>query len=75
MDFTNHFSYQFGRVKRFESIPKQMVTENIISLEIEWFVTFDDSAQITHSPIYVESLILQEYFEINGRLPRWNQKF
>lgn len=65
--------HQFGKIKRYKSIPSQMVKEDIKELEFIWFVTFND--KIKHSPIYTESTILQYYFKTYDKLPRWNQKF
>lgn len=65
--------HQFGKIKRFLSIPRQMEKEDIKELEFKWFVTFNN--EIKHSPIYAESTILQHYFEAYNKLPRWNQKF
>lgn len=65
--------HQFGKVKRFQSIPNQMLLENISELKFEWFETFN--CDIKHSPIYVESLLLQHYFDVHGKLPKWNKKF
>lgn len=65
--------HQFGKVKRWQSIPLKMDEENFSELKFVWFETFND--EVKHSPIYVESLLLQRYFEIEGRLPKWNLKF
>lgn len=65
--------HQFGKLKRWESIPKQMLEEKIIKLEFEWYSTFNET--IKHSPIYTESTLLQNYYELNGKLPKWNKKF
>jgi hypothetical protein len=47
--------------------------ENIDALDLYWFVTFDKSE--SDLPSYVESLIMQRYFEVHGRLPDWNEEF
>jgi hypothetical protein len=65
--------HQFGKIKRFQSIPNQMQLEDISELKFEWFETFN--SDLKHSPIYVESLLLQKYFETYAKLPKWNLKF
>jgi hypothetical protein len=65
--------HQFGRLKRFQSLPLQMKKDQVDSLEIHWFVTHND--QFVHSPIYVESSLLQKYFDQHKKLPAWNKKF
>lgn len=67
--------HQFGKMKRYEALPQKMKEENIAQIEIIWYVTFDEKANLKHSPTFVESNLLQEYFEKNNRLPRWNLKF
>lgn len=64
--------HQFGE-KRFISWKSQMQLNKLKSLEIHWFVTHN--TEFIHSPIYVESCILQNYFDSNGKLPKWNKKF
>jgi hypothetical protein len=65
--------HQFGRMKRWKSIPTQMEVDHILKLEFHWYITFNN--EIKYSPIYVESTILQKFFENNGRLSKWNKKF
>jgi hypothetical protein len=50
-----------------------MLKNEIDALDIYWFVTFDKDNQ--HIPSYVEALLLQKHFEINGCLPEWNKEF
>jgi hypothetical protein len=47
--------------------------EDIDGLDIYWYETFDLKTQDT--PSFVQSLLLQKYFEIYGRLPDWNNEF
>lgn len=42
-------------------------------LEIYWFVTYDENFK--HLPKYVEGVLMQKYFELNGCLPLWNNEF
>lgn len=65
--------HQFRKIKRKISWPNQMKKEHIKMLEIHWFVTFDEKNKF--SPSYVEFNLLHEFFLINNKLPRWNQKF
>ena len=47
--------------------------EKIDGLDIYWFVTFDKT---NHDlPGFIEGLIMQRFFEINGRLPEWNKGY
>jgi len=45
--------------------------KNIDALDIYWFVTMD--ASHNDLPAYVEGLILQRIFDVQGRLPVWNK--
>ncbi|GEO08305.1 hypothetical protein [Segetibacter aerophilus] len=65
--------HQFGNMKRHVSLPLQMKMDNIESLEVCWYVTHYND--LIHSPVYVESCLLQTYFEKEKRLPKWNKKF
>ena len=51
----------------------KMVTENIDGLDIYWFVTVDEHNN--DLPSYVEALLMQRYYEVNGDLPIWNVGF
>lgn len=50
---------------------KKMIEENIDGLDIYWFVTMDKSNN--DFPGYVEGLLIQRFFEVQGRLPLWNK--
>jgi len=45
--------------------------KNIDALDIYWFVTMD--ASHNDLPAYVEGLILQRIFDVQGKLPVWNE--
>jgi len=47
--------------------------ENIDGLDIYWYVTFNQRTR--DIPFFVQSLLLQRYFELYGRLPDWNVEF
>jgi hypothetical protein len=51
----------------------QFQMNDIERLEIYWFVTYDEHSK--HLPKYVEGVLLQKYFELNGCLPLWNKSF
>ena len=51
----------------------KMITENIDGLDIYWFVTVDEHNN--DLPSYVEALLMQRYYEVNGNLPIWNVGF
>ncbi|XQP83890.1 MAG: hypothetical protein ACOJUL_12830 [Candidatus Pollutiaquabacter aromativorans] len=58
--------------RRCYSWPTIMSEQSINRLQIEWYVTFNDA--IRHIPAYVEAQCIQQYFEENGVLPKWNIK-
>jgi len=60
-------------MKRQEFFTKKSIYENIDALDINWFVTCDKENQ--DLPGYIEALLLQIYFELNGKLPEWNKSF
>lgn len=64
---------QFGKLSRRTAWPIQMKKENIDSLEVHWYDTFN--AKTKHITTYVEALILQKFLDENHRLPRWNVAF
>ena len=52
---------------------KRIKKENIDGLDIYWYVTFNQRTR--DIPFFVQSLLLQRYFELYGRLPDWNVEF
>lgn len=60
-------------LKRQDFFDKKMIEENIDGLDIYWFVTMDESN--SDLPTYVEGLLMQRFFEVQGRLPLWNKDF
>ena len=64
---------QFAKTGRKYSWPAQMKKENIDTLEVLWFETFNDS--IKAIPTSVEGQVLQNFLDENGKLPRWNVAF
>lgn len=62
---------QFGDFRR-NSLPKQMVLENINSLKIKWYGTYH--SQCFDQPRALEIAILKAFLEQNNCLPRWNKE-
>jgi len=60
-------------MKRQDFFDKKMIEENIDGLDIYWFVTMEKSNN--DLPGYVEGLLIQRFFEVQGRLPLWNKDF
>ena len=52
---------------------EKIEAENIDEMEVHWFVTMDK--RNNDLPGYVEGLLLQRYFEVNGKLPLWNKDY
>jgi hypothetical protein len=65
--------FQFSKTQRKYSWPAQMKIENIDKLEVSWYETFNDHDKLI--PTFVEAQILQDFFEENSRLPKWNVAF
>lgn len=65
--------HQFAKTGRKYSWPAQMKKENIASLEVHWYDTFNDKNKAI--PTFIEGQVLQNFLDENGRLPRWNVAF
>ena len=65
--------HQFAKTGRKYSWPTQMKLESIDRLEVYWYETFN--VKNKSIPTYIEALILQNFLEENGRLPKWNIAF
>lgn len=63
---------QFGSARR-NSWRTVMLVEKIEALDIYWYVTHND--QFVDCPKIIENKLLRKYFEIYGRLPKWNNEF
>lgn len=63
---------QFGEPRR-KSWKQKLLEEKIDALDIYWFETFDKNHN--DIPLFVEGSIIQSYFHINERLPKWNKEF
>lgn len=64
--------HQFGKVPRKISWKQKLIDENIDALDVYWYETF--TAAHPHIPDFVESTLIQRFFEVHGRLPRWNKE-
>lgn len=65
--------HQFAKTGRKYSWPAQMKLENIESLEVVWYETFN--ADVKAIPTAVEGEVLQNFLDQSGKLPRWNVAF
>ena len=65
--------HQFAKTGRKYSWPAQMKIEDINTLEVVWYETFND--QNKGIPTFVEGQVLQNFLYENGRLPKWNVAF
>ena len=65
--------HQFAKTGRKYSWPAQMKKENISSIEVYWYDTFNEKTKVI--PTYIEGQILQNFLDENGSLPRWNVAF
>ncbi len=63
---------QFDKPRRI-SWKERMISEKIEALDVYWYETFDE----IHSdiPASIEGLIMQRFFDIHNRLPKWNVEF
>ena len=52
---------------------QKMNKENIDGLDIYWFVTMDKHHH--DLPGFVEGELMQQYFDVHGKLPPWNTCF
>ena len=60
-------------VPRQQFFDQKMKDENIDGLDICWFVTMDKNN--SDLPGFVEGLLVQRHFELQGKLPLWNRDF
>jgi hypothetical protein len=61
----------FNRLARRKCWPLQMKLENIETLDVYWYVTYDEKNK--DFPEEIESMLLQLHRNLYGRLPRWNK--
>jgi hypothetical protein len=63
---------QFSNV-RYISWPIKMAKDSIQSLDVCWYITYTDD--IGDIPAYVEAVLIQRFYGLHQRLPRWNNEF
>lgn len=65
--------HQFAKTGRKYSWPTQMKLENIETLEVFWYETFNVKQKFI--PTFVEAQVLQLFLAEFHRLPKWNVAF
>lgn len=60
-------------VRRQDYFEDKFMSEDIEALNFYWYVTVDDENK--DLPAYVEGLLMQKFYEVNGCLPAWNKCF
>ncbi len=63
---------QFGKPRKV-SWKEKLEEDNIEALDVYWYETFDDNN--FDIPSAVEGRVIQEFYDINGELPKWNIEF
>ena len=63
---------QFGEPRR-KSWKEKIISENIEALDIYWDETFDKN--IKDIPSTIEGILIQQFYDIYGVLPKWNKEF
>jgi len=64
---------QFGEIPRKKSWKQKLIDDEIEALDVYWYDTFNSNNK--DIPGFVEATIIQVFFEMHGRLPRWNKEF
>lgn len=62
---------QFGMPRR-NSWKVQMLADQIEALDIYWYVTHCDD--FVDCPKVIENKLLQKFYDVYGRLPKWNNE-
>lgn len=65
--------HQFAKTGRKYSWPAQMKLENIETIEVYWYDTFNNKTKVI--PTFAEAQVLQLFLDETGKLPRWNVAF
>jgi len=63
---------QFGEIRN-RAWNKQMIIEEIEALDVYWYETFDKNNN--DIPAMTEGKIIQQFYEIYGKLPKWNKEY
>ena len=59
--------------KRCNIWKRKMKEDGIEKLRVDWFVTYNE--EIKHIPAFAEATLIQQYFDVQGKLPSWNKCF
>ena len=65
--------HQFGKIPGKQSWKQKLIDEKIDALDVYWYDTFNSHNM--DIPAFVEANIMQQYYNIHRRLPRWNNEF
>jgi hypothetical protein len=57
------------RQKHFEC---EMEVNELDLIKVKWYVTFDEATK--HLPLFVEAVLLQEFYQQHEQLPKWNKQ-
>jgi hypothetical protein len=71
--FESHLLFGEDYQKAQAFFEQKWKAEHFEALDIYWVVTMDKKN--SDLPPYVEGLLMQNYFEIYGRLPLWNKSY
>jgi len=50
-----------------------MKNEKIEALDVYWYDTFNSKNM--DIPVFLKAIIMQQFYKVHGRLPRWNKEF
>jgi hypothetical protein len=67
----NGYHPKFGKIKRKHSWPNHMRKENIVAIEVNWWVTYEGINK--DFPTDVEARLRDEYLIEFGKLPEWHK--
>jgi hypothetical protein len=63
---------QFDEPRK-KSWKQKLISERIDALDIYWYETLDRNHN--DIPVSIEGSIIQTFFDINGKLPKWNKEY
>lgn len=62
----------FGKPRKV-SWKEKVKSEKIEALDIYWYTTFDK--EFEDIPNAIAGIVLQQFFDMNGELPKWNEAY
>ena len=65
--------HMFAKETRKKTLGQKLKAEKIEALDVYWYVTLD--SENMDIPLFVKATIMQRFYEMSGRLPRWNKEF